>query len=156
MCAQGARFGKALQFTNVLRDVPGDLRHGRCYLPARDLAALDLAPADLLDPARTPRARPLLRQLMARALEHYDIAWRYTLAIPPLEWRMRLACVWPLVIGMETLAALAAHPDPLAAAQPVKIPRARVRAIVARSLVTVWSDDALAGTAARLRHAIAT
>ena len=49
MGALGVRFGKALQLTNVLRDVPADLRHGRCYLPARELGALGLAPADLLD-----------------------------------------------------------------------------------------------------------
>ncbi len=35
MSARGVRFGKALQMTNVLRDVPRDLRAGRCYLPAR-------------------------------------------------------------------------------------------------------------------------
>src|SRR5262249_32623030 len=40
MSASGVRFGKALQMTNVLRDVPADLRHGRCYLPVRELGAL--------------------------------------------------------------------------------------------------------------------
>src|SRR5579862_2443033 len=33
MSACGIRFGKALQYTNVLRDVPRDLRIGRCYFP---------------------------------------------------------------------------------------------------------------------------
>ena len=33
MTGLGVRFGKALQLTNVLRDVPRDLRIGRCYLP---------------------------------------------------------------------------------------------------------------------------
>lgn len=154
MSALGVRFGKALQMTNVLRDVPGDLRHGRCYLPARELAGLGLAPRDLLDPARSPAARPLLRCLLVVALDHYDAAWRYTLAIPRGEWRMRLACAWPLMIGLETVAALAAHPDPIAAAPPVRISRARVRAIVARSLVVVWSNGALGAAARRLRAAV--
>ena len=58
MRARGVRFGKALQMTNVLRDVPSDLASGRCYLPAAELAPLGLAPADLLDPAdRAARAR---------------------------------------------------------------------------------------------------
>lgn len=149
MSALSVRFGKALQMTNVLRDVPGDLRSGRCYLPARDLAALGLAPADLLDRAATPRAQPLYRALLARALGHYDAAWRYTLAIPRREWRMRLACTWPLMIGRETIRALAAHPDPLAASPPVKIPRSAVRAIIGRSLLTVWSNRVLAMDAAR-------
>jgi farnesyl-diphosphate farnesyltransferase len=64
---------------------------------------------------------------------------------------MRLACAWPLLIGEATLAALAAHPNPLAAAPPVKVPRAAVRAILARSTLGVWSNRALAAQAARHR-----
>jgi len=153
--ARAVRFGKALQMTNVLRDVPADLRSGRCYLPADELRALGLAPADLLDPARSPRARPLLDRLRALALDHYDAAWEYTLAIPRAEWRMRLACAWPLMIGLETLASLAAHGDPIAAPAPLKITRGRVRAILARSLPLVWSNRALAAEARRLRAAAA-
>jgi farnesyl-diphosphate farnesyltransferase len=151
MRAAGVRFGKALQLTNVLRDVPGDLAHGRCYLPAPELAALGLRPADLLDAARAARARPLLERLLAVAREHYDVGWRYTLAIPAAEWRMRLACAWPLLIGEATLTALAGHPNPLAASPPVKISRTVVRAILLRSAVSIWSDRALGAQAQRLR-----
>ncbi len=154
MSEQSIRFGKALQMTNVLRDIPSDVRHGRCYLPANELARLGLAPKDLLEPASVERARPLHRRLLAAALAHYDVAWRYTLAIPRLEWRMRLACAWPLLIGLATLAALAAHPNPLAAAAPIKISRGAVRALVARAAVTAWSNRALAADAARLRRRI--
>jgi farnesyl-diphosphate farnesyltransferase len=154
MSAVGVRFGKALQLTNVLRDVPADLRHGRCYLPARELAALGLAPRDLLDPARTPAARPLLDRLLRDTLDHYDAAWRYTLAIPRAEWRMRLACAWPLLIGLGTLAAIARHANPLAADGPIKISRGAVRAIVARSVLRVWSNAALGRDAGRLRAAV--
>jgi farnesyl-diphosphate farnesyltransferase len=152
---RGVRFGKALQMTNVLRDVSSDLRHGRCYLPARELAALGLAPRDLLEPDGASRARPLVSRLIALALEHYDVAWRYTLDIPRLEFRMRLACAWPLLIGLGTLAALSAEPEPLAASRTIKLTRAAVRGIVARSALTVWSNHALGGDAARLRRRIA-
>ena len=148
---RGVRFGKALQLTNVLRDVPADLRAGRCYLPARDLAALGLAPADLLSADGARRARPLVVQLIGVALEHYDDAWAYTLDIPRSEFRMRLACAWPLLIGLATLAALSRHPDPVSADAPVKITRGAVRTILARSALTVWSNGALARDAARLR-----
>jgi farnesyl-diphosphate farnesyltransferase len=149
------RFGKALQLTNVLRDVPTDLRNGRCYLPARELAALGLSPAELLAAEGARRARPLVLDLVTVALDHYDAAWAYTLDIPRAEFRMRLACAWPLLIGLETLGALARHPDPIGTATPVKIPRAVVRRIVARSAVTVWSNAALARDAARLRARVA-
>jgi farnesyl-diphosphate farnesyltransferase len=68
---------------------------------------------------------------------------------------MRLACAWPLLIGLATLAALTAHPNPLGATAPVKIPRRTVRALLARSAFTVWSNRALAGHAARVRATIA-
>jgi farnesyl-diphosphate farnesyltransferase len=151
MRAAGVRFGKALQMTNVLRDVPGDLRSGRCYLPATGLAALGLEPKQLLEPPGALQARPLLDRLLGVALAHYDAAWQYTLAIPRAEWRMRLACAWPLLIGLATLAAIAAHPNPLAAPRPIKISRAAVRAILARSALAVWSDRSLRAEAARLR-----
>ena len=150
MRARGVRFGKALQMTNVLRDVASDLRHGRCYVPSRPLATLGLTPHDLLDPETTPRARPLLDRLLGSTLAHYDEAWDYTLAIPRMEWRMRLACAWPLLIGLATLAAIAAHPNPLAAERAIKISRREVRTILARSTVAVWSDTALRAEAARL------
>jgi farnesyl-diphosphate farnesyltransferase len=154
MREMGVRFGKALQLTNVLRDVPGDLAQGRCYLPASELAGLGLVPSDLLTGTGAGRARPLLQRLLTVALGHYDAAWRYTLAIPRREWRMRLACAWPLLIGQGTLDALAAHDNPFAAPTPVKISRADVRAILAGSALTVWSNRALAGAATRGRARI--
>jgi farnesyl-diphosphate farnesyltransferase len=154
MRAMGVRFGKALQLTNVLRDVPADLAQGRCYLPAAELSGLGLGPSDLLTAAGAGRARPLLQRLLSVALGHYDAAWRYTLAIPRREWRMRLACAWPLLIGQGTLDALAAHDNPFAAPAPVKISRAEVRAILAGSALTVWSNRALAGAATRRRARI--
>jgi farnesyl-diphosphate farnesyltransferase len=153
MGAGGIRFGKALQLTNVLRDIPGDLRHGRCYVPARELDAVGLVPADLLEPSKSPRASPLFARLIALTLEHYDVAWGYTLAIPRREWRMRLACAWPLLIGLATLAAITAAPDPLAPG-PIKISRRAVRAILVRSTAVLWSDRALTREAARLRRRI--
>jgi farnesyl-diphosphate farnesyltransferase len=154
MRATAVRFGKALQMTNVLRDVPSDLAQGRCYLPAHELAELSLTPADMLTADGAARARPLLSRLLGIALAHYDAAWRYTLAIPRREWRMRLACAWPLLIGQATLETLAAHPNPLAA-KPVKISRAAVRAILTGSTLSVGSNRALASAAARRRARIA-
>ncbi|PYN15561.1 MAG: hypothetical protein DME05_11260 [Candidatus Rokuibacteriota bacterium] len=100
-------------------------------------------------------ARPLYRRLLGLALEHYDVAWSYTLAIPKLEWRMRLACAWPLLIGLATLAELAAHPNPLGAGAPIKISRRAVRALLAQSALTAFSNRALTAQAARVRARIA-
>lgn len=150
----GMRFGKGLQMTNVLRDLARDLRSGRCYLPRRDLARLGLDPADLLDPGAIGKVRPLIAELLGLTLAHYEQGWRYTLAIPRAEWRMRLACAWPLLIGLRTLGLLAGSPNLLDPRQEIKIPRSMVYAILARSLVLVWSNSFLAAEAKRLRARI--
>jgi farnesyl-diphosphate farnesyltransferase len=154
MRALGTRFGKGLQLTNVLRDVPRDLRQGRCYLPRQDLARFGLEPRDLLDPARAPAARPLLGEWLNTALDHYEAGWQYTFAIPRREARMRLACAWPLLIGLRTLDLLAASPNWLDPAITLKVPRVRVYGLMAHSLGTVWSTRALGRQARRLRERI--
>jgi farnesyl-diphosphate farnesyltransferase len=150
----GVRFGKALQLTNVLRDVPRDLREGRCYLPREGLARLGLSPGDLLSPAVAPTARPLLVELLRTALDHYDAGWRYALAVPGAEPRLRLACVWPLAIGLRTLDLIARSPNWLDPAVTLKVSRARVYGLIARSLCTVWFTRALVRQARRLRARI--
>jgi len=150
----GVRFGKALQLTNVLRDVARDLRHGRCYLPRQELARLGLAPGDLLDPQVVPAVRPLLVDLLNTALDHYEAGWQYTFAIPRAETRMRLACAWPLLIGLRTLDLLARSPNWLDPAATLKVPRVSVYGLLAHSLGTVWSTRALGRQARRLRERI--
>jgi farnesyl-diphosphate farnesyltransferase len=155
MKARGMRFGKALQMTNVLRDLPRDLRIGRCYLPRVELAAHGLVPADLLDPGAAGHVRPLFDRLLRLTLDHYEVAWQYALEIPRAEVRMRLACAWPLLIGLGTLELLAGSREFLSPDTRIKLSRAAVRGILARSAVTVWWNRTLAADAARLRRRIA-
>lgn len=143
MAERGVRFGKGLQMTNVLRDVPRDLRIGRCYLPRQDLRRLGLIPEGLLDPACLPKVRPLLADLLRLTLEHYEEGWAYTMAIPRGEPQIRLACAWPLLIGMQTLAGIAHAPNLLDPERPVKIPRSAVYRLMGRSGLTVLSNYAL-------------
>jgi farnesyl-diphosphate farnesyltransferase len=150
MQARGASFGQGLQLVNVLRDIPGDLRIGRCYLPRVELERLGLAPQDLLSPATLPRVRPLLDALIDEALARLDEGRAYTLAVPRREARLRLACLWPLLIGLGTLARLRRAENLLDPAVTVKVPRAEVRRLLARSLALVWSDRRLGAWARRL------
>jgi len=143
MVRLGIRFGKGLQMTNVLRDLSKDLRIGRCYLPGQELEALGLRPADLLDPAAIVKIKPLLRDLLSLTLDHYKEGWAYTLAIPRSEIRMRLACGWPLFIGLKTLALIGKSPNLLDPSVVIKIQRSAVYAIMARSLALVGSNMAL-------------
>src|SRR5262245_4315337 len=68
-------FGKGLQLVNILRDLPSDLRHGRCYLPAQALSARDLAPKDLLRPENEARFRPVYEIFLHKAQQDLAAGW---------------------------------------------------------------------------------
>jgi farnesyl-diphosphate farnesyltransferase len=140
---QGVRFGKGLQLTNVLRDAPADLAIGRCYFPRARLAPLGLSAADLRAGRGRERLAPLLREYLALALAHHRTGWEYTLAVPRRCPRLRLACAWPLLIGLRTLALIARAPDPSAPGTVLKVSRPEVKAILRRSAARVFSDRAL-------------
>ncbi len=156
MAACGVRFGKALQLTNVLRDIPRDLRIGRCYVPADLLASRGLRPQDLIWPEASARARPVLVELLGIALDHYAEAERYILSIPRRCGRLRLACLWPVLIGLPTLAMLACKGDWLDPAGPVMVPTPLVKRMLALSWPTVHSNALTGAWIAGRRDALAT
>ena len=135
MRSLGVQFGLALQMTNILRDVPRDLRMGRCYLPDSELEKVGLRADDLLDSANDWRAHPILAWGIRRALEHFGAAEQYILAIPRRNLRLRLATLWPVLIGLGTLAELAASGDWLNPNAGIKIPRRAVYGIIALSVL---------------------
>ena len=155
MKQRGICFGKGLQMTNILRDLSRDLRLGRCYLPQEDLERLGLGPRALLDPGVLPRVAPLLRDLLTVTLGHYQEGWRYTLSIPRREFQMRLACAWPLLIGLKTLTLVSRARNLLDPAAVVKISREEVVRILGNSVGLIGSNRALSWYYRRLRARIA-
>jgi len=131
----GIRFGKGLQLVNVLRDLPADLRHGRCYLPQRELKAVGLSVEELLDPEKEPKLRPLYEKLLRRAEDDLRAGWDYTKALPRGCIRVRQACAWPILIGVRTLAKLRKH-NVLDSSERIKISRKEVKQIIARSILS--------------------
>lgn len=136
----GVRFGKGLQLVNILRDLPRDLRQGRCYLPERDLQAIGLTPADLLDPANEPEFRALYHAYLDKAAAHLAAGWEYTTALPRRFIRVRLACAWPVLIGVKTIEKLRSA-NVLDPHLKVKATRSEVRSIIAGTLLRYPWDD---------------
>lgn len=139
----GIRFGKALQLVNILRDVPRDLRRGRCYLPQPWLDRQGLTTAVLLDVKTSDAARPLLQNGIAQALDHFAAAEQYLYAIPRRAVRLRLAVLWPILIGLETLACLSRQKQWLAPEQPCRVGRRWVYRMLLLSSVVVFSNSAI-------------
>ena len=84
--AMGERFGRGLQLVNVLRDLPGDLAQGRCYLP------VEPEPGRILKEA--VHWRKVARQRMKDGLD-YARCMRTR--------RLRMAVGLPAMLGLETL-----------------------------------------------------
>jgi phytoene synthase len=78
--------GLALQLTNILRDIPGDLARGRVYIPLDDLAVHGCTVDDLAAGIVTDRVRRLLEFEGARARDFY----RRAVAARPDDERKRL------------------------------------------------------------------
>ena len=85
--------GVALQLTNILRDVPGDLARGRVYIPQEDLRSFGCTEADLRRETEarrlaSPAVRALLRHQAERAREYYR---RASAALPRGDVRRLIA-----------------------------------------------------------------
>jgi phytoene synthase len=87
--------GVALQLTNILRDVPGDLSRKRVYLPQQDLARFGVSEADLAaetaaagQGVRSAKVKALLAFQAQRARQYYA---RAEAALPRRDARRLVA-----------------------------------------------------------------
>lgn len=80
--------GKALQLTNILRDVRSDAERGRIYLPMSELKHFRVAPEEILRLEYSPRFRDLAASVGERARHFYQQA-RVTL--PAIDRRSMIA-----------------------------------------------------------------
>lgn len=130
----GIRFGKALQLTNVLRDAVKDLENGRSYLPGLIEAGWlqwaqehhsDYYAAAMANLNRQDQPH-IYGHWLQIALGHYRQAIAYVLSLPWYCWRLRLAIIWPVAIGLATLTKLSASPSWLKKGCRVKVTRSWV------------------------------
>ncbi len=132
----GRRYGRGLHLVNVLRDLPRDLRRGRCFLPADELSGVGLTPASLLDAVGVPQLRPVLARWEARARRGLLAGLVYTARLPVFPLRLRAATALPARLGLLTLERLSQSERRLDPDDPVRISRGEVRrALVCTSAV---------------------
>jgi farnesyl-diphosphate farnesyltransferase len=142
----GRGFGMALQLVNILRDAGADLRAGRCYFPADELAAAGISPLDIAD--APDRFEPVWQHWCARADGGLDMGMRYAQAVN--ERRVRAASALPALFGARTLALLK-DAGPQRLQHGVKMPRAEVRAALFRLALTFAARGPLRISYERMR-----
>ena len=80
--------GKALQLTNILRDVRSDAERGRIYLPLSELNRFNVPPEEILRLEYSDRFFKSADSVAARAREFYQKARR---GLPPADRRSMVA-----------------------------------------------------------------
>ena len=119
---------------NILRDLPADLKNGRCYLPMEKLEPAELFPEILLSPANEAKFLPFYHRYLDEAKSHLRAGWTYTNTLPFGQFRVRLACAWPILIGVKTIEKLRAA-NVIELRRRVKVSRGEVRGIMLRSML---------------------
>ncbi len=96
--------GKALQLTNILRDVRSDAARGRIYLPLSELARFKVSPEEILRGEYSPRYCDLAQSVAQRARHFYSLARK---TLPATDRRSMLAAelmgsvYWRLLCKLE-------------------------------------------------------
>ena len=120
--------GRALQLTNILRDLDEDAAIGRLYLPREALAKAAVTTNDPKSALRSPTLGKACAELVAQARNHFAQAERIMAALPRRSVRA------PRIMGLVYRSML----DRLAARgwapprQPIRVSRARLLWIVLR------------------------
>jgi len=128
--------GKALQLTNILRDVRADAERGRIYLPADELARFKVSPEEILRFEYSERFRQLAASVAARARHFYRLA-RQTL---PREDRRSMAAAelmgsvyWRLLRKLESRQFHVLGPN------PTRLSKGQKLLLIARSWYRTFS-----------------
>ncbi len=122
--------GKALQFTNILRDVKTDAARGRIYLPKSELKKFNVSEEDILQGRYSENFRALAESFANRAKKFYTAAHE-TL---PYEDRRAMAAAelmgsvyWRLLLKLER------EKFNVFGARPIKLSKARKLALIFQS-----------------------
>jgi phytoene synthase len=115
--------GKALQLTNILRDVRTDAARGRIYLPQTELKKFNVSDSDILEGRYTTSFRALAESVAARAKGFYSAA---RASLPPEDRRSMAAAelmgtvYWKLLKKLER-ANFDVFSQPLKLSKPQKL-----------------------------------
>lgn len=138
----GKHIGDALQIVNILRDLPKDLRLGRCYFPQTDLQKAGITTTDLLDKSNSARFEPVKNKWINWGLSRLESAKPYFCRLSRLHPGQRAAVAWPVLWTADTLYKVYQEPELLNPKKRVKISRRVIYFTLLCSPLLFLSDTA--------------
>jgi len=131
-------FGLALQTVNVIRGLRKDYERGWVYIPKKFLEAVNLTAQELFQPENHAEAMKVLDMLEDKAERHLHAALACVKSLPPWQHRIRLACIFPLMFAIRTLAISRRNTQVFES--EAKITREEVQRIVMDATLWGWSN----------------
>ncbi len=143
MKEKAVSFGLGLQITNISKDIVVDRGRGWSYVPKSYIETNGLTPDEFHAGESPINDLKVLKSLLNKTVSHLNDALGFILAIPRNYARIRLFCIWPLWMAMETVAELHDNHDLLKSNVNVKISRDTVKRILRRTPFICWSNRLL-------------
>lgn len=131
-------FGLALQTVNVIRGLRKDYERGWVYIPKKFLEAVNLSANELFLPENRAEAIKVLDMLADKAERHLHAALTCVKTLPRWQHRIRLACIFPLMFAIRTLAISRRNTDVFNS--EAKMTREEVKRIVRDATLWGWSN----------------
>ena len=128
--------GKALQLTNILRDVRTDAAWGRIYLPLEELRRAGVSEDEILQGRYSERFAALASHVAQRAHHFYERARR---ALPPEDWRSMAAAELMGSVYWRLLAKLEARAFDVFGSRPVHLSKSHKLLLVLRMWYRILS-----------------
>lgn len=122
--------GKALQLTNILRDVRTDAERGRIYLPLAELGKFDVRPDEILRLEYSERFSQLAASVAGRARTFYRLAQQ---TLPAGDRRSMVAAELMGAVYWRLLQKLEAKKFNVFSPQPVCLDKPQKLALIFRS-----------------------
>lgn len=130
--------GKALQLTNILRDVKTDAERGRIYLPLQELDRFRVSELEILNGEYSPRFRDLAHSISERARHFYRLA-RETL--PPEDRRSMGAAELMGSVYWRLLEKLAAREFNVFGPEPARVSKGQKILLILRTWLRLASGN---------------
>jgi phytoene synthase len=122
--------GKALQLTNILRDVRADAERGRIYLPLSELTRFNVKPEEILEHGYSDRFANLAASVAARARDFYRLARE---ALPVEDRRAMVAAELMGAVYWRLLRKLEAKRFDVFGAEPTRLGKAQKLLLILRT-----------------------
>jgi phytoene synthase len=119
--------GKALQLTNILRDVKNDAARGRIYLPLAELKKFNVAEAEILNSQFSENYFALATSVAGRAKHFYQLAKK---TLPAEDRKAMVAAELMSSVYWQLLQKLEASRFNVFGAQPVRLTKPHKLALI--------------------------